>query len=98
MADFKRYVGYENADVFRSFLIDSYVAVQKNGLFFQQKLPMATTTEISAAATYTAADFDDAAAIKQGLDSWLNSQRIQCDKIPCGKTQKAYVHRCSYAP
>ncbi len=94
MADFKRYVGYENADVFRSFLIDSYVAVQKNGLFFQQKLPMATTTEISAAATYTAADFDDAAAIKQGLDSWLNSQRIQCDSAAVSKILAEAIQTC----
>lgn len=94
MAEFKRYVGYENADVFRSFLIDSYAAVHKNGLFFQQKLPLATTTEISAAAAYTAADFDDSAAIKQGLDSWLNQQRIQCDSAAVSAVLAEAIQTC----
>lgn len=94
MAEFKRYVGYENADVFRSFLIDSFVAVQKNGLFFRDKLPMATTTEITAAAAYTAADMDDAASVKQGLDSWLNSQRIQCDSAAVSKILAEGIQKC----
>lgn len=94
MAEFKRYVGYENADVFRSFLIDSYVAVQKKGLFFQGKLPMASTTEITAAAQYTAADLNDSAAIKQGLDNWLNSKRIQCDSAAISEVLTESLGQC----
>lgn len=93
--EFKRYAGYDNADVFRNFLIDSYVSVQKNGLFFRDKLPLATTTEISAATAYTAANFEDADAIEQGLKAWLNSQRIQCDSAAISKLIAEAVQSCS---
>lgn len=94
MAEFKRYVGYENADVFRSFLIDSFAAVQKNGLFFRDRLPLAATSEISAAAQYTAADFENAASVKQGLDAWLDSQRIQCDSAAVSAAMTEAIAGC----
>ncbi|MBQ9947266.1 MAG: hypothetical protein IJO91_02645 [Oscillospiraceae bacterium] len=94
MAEFNRYVGYENSDVFRSFLIDSFVAVQKNGLFFQQKLPMASTTEITSASAYTAADLEDAGAVKQGLDSWLNAQRISIDSAAVSAVLAEAIQNC----
>ncbi len=82
MADkslFRRYIGYDNTDVFKGLLLDGYIAVQKNGLFFPDSLPLASTAEISAAAAYTAAQFEDADAIQQGLDAWLKQNRIKCD-------------------
>ena len=48
--EFLRYIGYDNPDDFRSFLINQYVTVQKNGLFFKEKLPAATTDDIAKAA------------------------------------------------
>ncbi|MGN0701058.1 MAG: YceG family protein [Oscillospiraceae bacterium] len=77
--EFTRYVGYDNADEFRGFLIEQYAAAQKNGLFIKEKLPLATTTEISAAAPYTAADFENAAMVKRGLDAWLSDAHITAD-------------------
>lgn len=76
---FTRYTGYDNADAFRGFLIEQYAGAKKNGLFFRERLPMAQTSEISAAAQYTAADFGNAAMIKQGLDAWLRSVNIPAD-------------------
>ncbi len=73
---FTRYIGYDNADVFKNMLIESYAAAKKNGLFFEGKLPMATTTEISSAASYAAADFNDAKSVNAGLQSWISSQRL----------------------
>lgn len=73
---FTRYIGYDNADVFKNMLIESYAAAKKKGLFFEGKIPMATTTEISAAAGYAAADLNDAQSVKAGLQSWLSSQRL----------------------
>ena len=67
LREFTRYVGYDNADSFRGFLIQQFAASQKGGLFFKEKLPMATTTEISAASAYTAASFDKADDIKKAL-------------------------------
>lgn len=92
--EFKRYAGYDNADVFRNFLIDSFVSVQKNGLFFKEKLPLATTTEITAAAAYTAANFDDADAIEQGLNSWLHQQKLQCDSKAIAKLMLEALQSC----
>ena len=77
--EFARYVGYENADVFRGFLINNFISAQKSGLFFKDKLPAATTDEISRAAPYVAENFEDAAAIKRGLDSWLSANRLTAD-------------------
>jgi len=97
MADknlFKRYIGYDNTDVFRGLLLDSYIAVQKNGLFFGENLPLASTAEISAAAAYTAAQLDDADAIQQGLDTWLASQKIKCDSGAVSKALAEAIQSC----
>ena len=74
---FTRYIGYDNADVFRNMLIESYAAAKKNGLFFEGRLPMASTTEISQAAGYAAADLNDERSVKSGIQSWLSAQRLQ---------------------
>lgn len=74
---FTRYIGYDNADVFKNMLIESYAAAKKNGLFFEGRIPMASTTEISSAAGYAAADLSDERSVKSGLQSWLSSQRLQ---------------------
>lgn len=74
---FTRYIGYDNADVFKNMLIESYAAAKKNGLFFEGRIPMASTTEISSAAGYAAADLNDERSVKSGLQSWLSSQRLQ---------------------
>lgn len=73
---FTRHIGYDNADVFKNMLIESYAAAKKNGLFFEGRLPMASTTEISAAADYAAADLNDERSVKAGVQSWLSSQRL----------------------
>ncbi len=73
---FTRYVGYDNADVFKNMLIESYAAAKKKGLFFEGKLPMATTTEISAAAGYAAADLNDSRSVQSGLQSWFSQHRL----------------------
>lgn len=73
---FTRHIGYDNADVFKNMLIESYAAAKKNGLFFEGRLPMASTTEISAAAGYAAADLNDERSVKAGVQSWLSSQRL----------------------
>lgn len=73
---FTRYIGYDNADVFKNMLIESYAAAKKNGLFFEGKIPMATTTEISSATGYAAADYGDTTSVKAGIQSWLSSQRL----------------------
>ncbi len=77
--EFNRYAGYDNADVFRSFLTDNYISVQKHGLFFENSLPLATIGEISAAEPFTTADYENAAMVQQGLDMWLKQKRIRCD-------------------
>ncbi len=94
MAQFNRYVGYENADVFRSFLIDSFVAVKKNGLFFLDKLPMATTSEITATAAYTTASFEDKSAVKQALSSWLEANKIRCDNEAVSEVLSEGIQTC----
>ena len=58
-------------------LIESYAAAKKNGLFFEGRIPMASTNEISSAAGYAAADLSDERSVKSGLQSWLSSQRLQ---------------------
>lgn len=73
---FTRHIGYDNADVFKNMLIESYAAAKKNGLFFEGRLPMASTTEISSAASYAAADLNDERSVKAGVQSWLSSQRL----------------------
>ena len=74
--NFTRYIGYDNADVFRNMLIGSFAAAKKSGLFFEGKIPMASTTEITAAADYAAADLADAQSVGAGLKSWISSQRL----------------------
>lgn len=74
--NFTRYIGYDNADVFRNMLIGSFAAAKKSGLFFEGKIPMASTTEITAAADYAAADIKDAQSVGAGLKSWISSQRL----------------------
>ena len=78
-AGFVRYTGYDNADIFKNMLIEAYAAAKKNGLFFEGKIPMASTAEVSAAANYAAGDFSDVKSVKAGLQSWLSTQRIECD-------------------
>lgn len=92
--EFTRYVGYDDPDSFRSFLIDQYVAVQKNGLFFKEKLPAATTDEIAKAAQYTAASFDNAEDIKKSLDMWFAAENIPADSAPVAKVMAKAVAEC----
>ena len=92
--EFTRYVGYDDSDGFRSFLIDQYVAVRKNGLFFKEKLPAATTDEISKAAQYTAASFDNAADIQKALEIWLHAENIPCDSSAISEVMAKAVSEC----
>lgn len=92
--EFTRYVGYDDPDSFRGFLIDQYVGVQKNGLFFKEKLPAATTDDISKAAQYTAASFDSAADIKKALDMWLSAENIPADGAAIAEVMAQAVADC----
>lgn len=92
--EFTRYVGYDDPDGFRGFLIDQYVGVQKNGLFFKEKLPAATTYDISKAAQYTAASFDSAADIKKALDMWLAAENIPADGAAIAEVMAQAVADC----
>ncbi len=92
--EFTRYVGYENPDSFRSFLIGQYVAAKKSGLFFKERLPMAQTDEITAAAPYTAEDFDNPAMIKQGLDAWLRKVNISADSAAVAEAMVQALNDC----
>ena len=92
--EFTRYVGYDDPDSFRGFLIDQYVGVQKNGLFFKEKLPAATTDDISKAAQYTAASFDNAADIKKALDMWLSAENIPADGAAIAEVMAQAVADC----
>ena len=92
--EFNRYIGYENEDVFRGFLIDNYISVQKRGLFFESSLPLATIGEISAAEPFTATNFEDPAMIQQGLDTWLKQKRIKCDSAAVAAVIAKAVQNC----
>lgn len=92
--EFTRYVGYDNPDGFRGFLIEQFVAAQKNGLFFKEKLPLATTDEISAAAEYTASSFENAEDIKIGLDMFLHKVNIPCDSAKLAEIMAGAVAEC----
>ena len=94
MAEFIRYIGYDSPDNFRSLLIEQFVAANKNGLFFKEKLPAATTDEISAAAEYTAASFENAADIQKALDMWLHSKNIPCDSARLSEIMAKAVAEC----
>lgn len=91
---FTRYVGYDSPEAFRGFLMDIYAAARKRGLFYTDRLAMASTTEISAAAPYTAASYDDPAAIKQGLDAWLRSVHITCDSAAIAQVMVKALEDC----
>ena len=94
LREFTRYVGYDNADSFRGFLIQQFAASQKGGLFFKEKLPMATTTEISAASAYTAASFDKADDIKKALEMWLHDANVPCDSAAMAEIMAKAVEEC----
>ena len=87
-------MGYDNSDVFRGFLINNFISAQKGGLFFKDRLPAATTDEISRAAPYVAESFEDAAAIKKGLDAWLSSVRLNADSEAISQVFAKAVSEC----
>lgn len=91
---FTRYTGYDSPDIFRSFLIQQFISAQKDGLFFRDKLPLPSTGEITAAAEYTAAGFDDVSAIKSGLDAWLRAVHISCDSAAVSEVLLRAVNEC----
>lgn len=93
-AGFVRYIGYDNADIFKNMLIEAYAAAKKNGLFFEGKIPMASTSEVSAASNYAAGDFADVKSVKAGLNSWLLTQRIQCDAEAIAETLTEACRNC----
>lgn len=92
--EFTRYVGYDDADSFRSFLIERFVKVQKNGLFFKEKLPMAGTDEISAAAAYTASHFDNAADIQRALYMYFKADNLPYDSAAAAEVMAHAVQEC----
>ncbi len=94
LQEFTRYVGYDSPDSFRGFLIGQFAASQKGGLFFKEKLPMATTSEITAAAAYTASSFDKPDDIKKALEMWLHDANIPCDGGPLAEIMAKAVTEC----
>ena len=92
--EFIRYIGYDDADSFRGLLINQFVAVQKNGLFFKEKLPASTTDEISKAAQYTASVFDSAADIAKALEMWLHAENIPVSAAPIAEVMAKAVAEC----
>ena len=94
MQEFTRYVGYDNPDSFRGVLIEKFTASQKNGLFFKEKLPMASMDEITKAAAYTAASFENAANIKKSIDMWLHDANIPCDSSEIAEIMTTAVSEC----
>lgn len=94
MAEFTRYIGYDSPDNFRSLLIEQYVAAVKNGVFIKEKLPAATTDEISSAAAYTAASFENAADIQKSLEMWLHAKNIPCDGAKLAGIMAKAVAEC----
>lgn len=92
--EFTRYVGYDNADGFRGFLIEQFVAAQQGGLFFKEKLPLATTDEISKAAEFTASSFENAEDIKRGLDMFLHKVNLPCDSAQLAEIMARAVAEC----
>ena len=94
MQEFTRYVGYDDPDSFRGLLIEKFVDVQKNGLFFKGKLPSASVEEITNASGYTAACFDSADDIKKSLDMWLHDVNIPCDSAAVAEVMTKAVAEC----
>ncbi len=92
--EFVRYVGYDSPDSFRSLLIEQFVAASRNGLFFKEKMPTATTDEIAAASEYTAASFDNAADIRKSLEIWLRAANIPADTEKLAEIMAKAVSEC----
>lgn len=92
--EFVRYVGYDSPDSFRSLLIEQFVAASKNGLFFKEKMPTATTDEIAAASAYTAASFDNAADIRKSVEMWLRAENIPADSQKLAEIMAKAVAEC----
>ena len=92
--DFTRCVGYDSPDSFRSFLIEKYVAAKKSGLFFRERLPMSQPAEITAAAPYTAADFENPAMVKQGLEAWLRTVNVPADSAAVSEVMVKAMADC----
>lgn len=94
LREFTRYVGYDSSDSFRGFLIQQFAASQKGGLFFREKLPMATTSEITAAAAYTAASFDRAEDLQKSIEMWLHASNVPCDGAALAEIMAKAVGEC----
>jgi len=94
LREFTRYVGYDSSDSFRGFLIQQFAASQKGGLFFREKLPMATTSEITAAAAYTAASFDKAEDLQKSIEMWLHASNVPCDGAALAEIMAKAVGDC----
>ena len=94
LREFTRYVGYDSSDSFRGFLIQQFAASQKGGLFFKEKLPMATTSEITAAAAYTAASFDKAEDLQKSIEMWLNAANVPCSGAALAEIMAKAVEDC----
>ncbi len=77
--EFRRFAGYDNAAEFKRMLIDSFVEARSKGIFFDGKIPLPTTKEISESAAYTAAEFQEPAAVKIGLESFFRKTGVKCD-------------------
>ena len=91
---FTRYVGYDNPEQFRGFLVGEFVAVKNNGLFVKEKLPMATTDEISKAAAYTASSFDNPTDIAKALDMWLHAANLPYSSTTLAGIMAEAVKNC----
>ncbi len=94
MQEFTRYVGYDDPDSFRGILIEKFTASQKGGLFFKEKLPMASMDEIAKAAGYTASSFDNADDVKKSIDMWLHDANIPCDSAAVAEVMTKAVAEC----
>ncbi|MGN0649082.1 MAG: YceG family protein [Oscillospiraceae bacterium] len=92
--NFVRIVGYDNSDSFRSKIITKFAAAQKNGLFFDNKLPLASTAEISQAASYAADNLDDERAIKAGIDSYFAQKRLNADTAQLAHLMLEAMNSC----
>ena len=94
LQEFTRYVGYENPDSFRGFLIQQFAASQNVGLFFKEKLPIAGADEITAAAAYTASSFDKQEDLQKALEIWLHDANIACGSAELAEIMAKAVEDC----
>ena len=92
--EFTRYIGYDDPDIFRSFLIEQFVATQKNGLFFKEKLPMASPDAVAAASAYTASRFDNAADIQRALYMYFGAANLPYDSAAAAEVMAKAVEEC----